>query len=183
MSRTPSLMSQETYMVEQALRSCIEQLLDVIDLLPDEIYVAQAAPQDSSIGCHFRHIIEFIQMLREQAPEGCADYERRNRVKVLEQDRSAARLSVKENGRLLLEILGDLGADYAVAQSQTPFESAGKIQLKTSLGREAMFVIDHAIHHLALIRVLASRLGVELPRSFGLAVSTQEHMREQGASS
>ena len=91
-------------MVEQALRSCIEQLLDVIDLLPDEIYVAQAAPQDSSIGCHFRHIIEFIQMLREQAPEGCADYERRNRVKVLEQDRSAARLSVKENGRLLLEI-------------------------------------------------------------------------------
>jgi hypothetical protein len=121
-----------------------------------------------------------MQMLREQAPEGCADYERRNRVTLLEQDRSAARLAVKEYGSHLLEVLGDLGADYVLIQSQTPLEGAGKIQLRTSLGREAMYVIDHAIHHLALIRILATTLGVELRRSFALAVSTREHMREQG---
>lgn len=179
-SEAPALVSPETYLVEQALTRCIEQLLNVIDLLPDEIYVAEAAPQASSIGCHFRHIIEYMQMLGEQAHDGCADYERRNRNKLLEQNCSAARLAVKENGRRLLEVLGDLGADYAVVQSQTPFDGAGKIQLKTSLGRECMYVIDHAVHHLAIIRVLATRLGVELPRSFGLAVSTREHMRKQG---
>jgi len=155
--------------------------LYVIDLLPDEVYVAQEAPRVSSIGCHFRHVIEFMQMLGDQAADGYGDYELRNRIKSLERDRTAARIRVEENGIRLQEILSGLGLDYPLIQSQTPFVGADKVQLKTSLGRELMYVIDHAVHHLALVRVLSMRCGVELPTNIGLAVATQENMKERGA--
>ena len=181
MSGAQSLIIPEVYTVQQALARCIEQLLYVIDLLPDEVYVAQDTPRDSSIGCHFRHVIEFMQMLGDQAADGYGDYELRNRVKSFERDRSVARTRVKENGRRLQEILIDHGLDYPLIQSQTPFVGAGKVQLKTSLGRELMYVIDHAIHHLALVRILSRRRGVELPTNIGLAAATQENMKKRGA--
>jgi uncharacterized damage-inducible protein DinB len=182
MSETPSsnIVDAETCAILHALERCIGQLVNVIDLLPDESFVLEDVHGGSSIGRHFRHVIEYMQMLGEQAPHGIVDYELRKRVELLERDRPAARVAVKGNGSRLLEALGHLGAHHALIQFLTPFVGADKIQMITSLGRECMHVIEHTTHHLALVRVLAAHCGVEIPRNVALAVATQEY--EQGIS-
>ena len=53
MSGAQSLIIPEVYTVQQALARCIEQLLYVIDLLPDEVYVAQDTPRTPALAVIF----------------------------------------------------------------------------------------------------------------------------------
>ena len=46
------------------------------------------------------------------------------------------------------------------------------MSVQTSLGRELAFVVQHTIHHAALIAVLLDILGVRVPADFGYAPST-----------
>ncbi|BGP53442.1 hypothetical protein JCM8202_001085 [Rhodotorula sphaerocarpa] len=57
----------------------------------------------------------------------------------------------------------------------TPVE----VQVSTSFARELWFASFHAVHHFALIRVIAAgELGVEVPKDFGVAPSTLVHRQE-----
>lgn len=42
----------------------------------------------------------------------------------------------------------------------------------TNFKRELWFVTHHAIHHAALIKIIASQFNYDLPTSFGMAPST-----------
>ena len=45
----------------------------------------------------------------------------------------------------------------------------------STVGREMVYAIAHAIHHFALISVMARMMGVKLPEHFGVAPSTVAH--------
>ena len=45
----------------------------------------------------------------------------------------------------------------------------------STFGRELVYAIAHAIHHYALISVMARLLDVRLPPHFGIAPSTVAH--------
>ena len=45
-------------------------------------------------------------------------------------------------------------------------------RVATTIGREIAFVVQHTIHHCALIAVLLERKNVEVPVRFGYAPST-----------
>lgn len=48
----------------------------------------------------------------------------------------------------------------------------------SSVGRELQFLVNHTVHHFAMIRGICQRAGNELDPDFGMALSTLRHHRE-----
>ena len=44
--------------------------------------------------------------------------------------------------------------------------------MESNIGRELAYCVGHAIHHYAIIQLISSHLGVEVPEEFGIAPST-----------
>ena len=49
----------------------------------------------------------------------------------------------------------------------------------STFGRELVYAIAHAIHHYALISIMAGLMGAKLPKHFGVAPSTVAHNAKQ----
>ena len=47
------------------------------------------------------------------------------------------------------------------------------MELDSNFLRELQFVSHHSTHHMAMIRVICTNLGVSLPSDFGIAASTR----------
>lgn len=127
----------------------------------------------SSIGQHTRHWIEFFQCLLRQTEAGnTIDYDQRTRDRRLECDPAFARSAIREIEQQLS--LLDLSRLIIL---ETQLEE-NPLQIKTSLERELWYAVEHAIHHLALVKVGWQSLGYlpGLPADFGFAYSTRRHM-------
>jgi hypothetical protein len=48
----------------------------------------------------------------------------------------------------------------------------------STIGREIMYSVAHAVHHYALIAVMGGIMGLQMPRGFGVAPSTLKHQAE-----
>ena len=55
---------------------------------------------------------------------------------------------------------------------------AVSINCDSAVGREIMYAVAHAVHHYALIGIMAGIMGVQMPPGFGVAPSTVKHQRE-----
>lgn len=169
----------ETRLLQVALKQCTEQLDETIALIPPDIFTAINTKDQSCIGKHFRHIIEFMQILDQQAASGTVDYELRNRVEELEQNPVLALEALRASAAQISKSLDHLGQGYTIMHLQTPFVGGQKLAVPSSLGREVLYVIEHAIHHLALIKFLGNRFGIEFPHEVGVAVATLEYEQRQ----
>ncbi len=129
----------------------------------------------STLGQHFRHIFDFYDCLLRGASEGVVDYASRKRNEQMELDPRYAERAFQEmelacaglqEGQLL-----KVRADF----SSSPAES--RPEVGSSVGRELMFAYDHAIHHLALIKIGMREALPELKvdESLGVAPSTLKH--------
>jgi len=55
------------------------------------------------------------------------------------------------------------------------------VSARSTVARELNYVVAHAIHHYALIAVIAGISGIRLPREFGVAPSTLNHLDRRAA--
>ena len=71
-----------------------------------------------------------------------------------------------------------LEIDYSINGSQ-------KQIMNTTLERELAYNIEHAIHHMAILKIGVRTIapGTDIPDGFGIAVSTLRHRMEQSAHS
>lgn len=148
----------------------LKQLYNVLQQVePDQYAEKLAVLSNASIGMHFRHVLEFYDLLLNCNDELC--YDDRPRKLAIETDISAAqemlnsiirRVNTLENDRLIKLWAGyDLYSDKRSAVDST-------------LMRELSYNLEHCIHHMALIRVGLNQLALDgiLPESFGVAPST-----------
>lgn len=124
----------------------------------------------ASIGQHVRHILEFYLCLME-ARVGVVNYDARERDKSLETERGAALVKLEKMTSWLNGLNNDIPltliADHSLDGTSTE-------HMATSLYRELAYAFDHAIHHMALLRIgIAQQLPeIELHPDFGVAPST-----------
>lgn len=128
----------------------------------------------SSIGQHVRHIVEFYQCMLNGYENALINYDNRSRNKLIEESREFALQCIHK-------ILSDLPALDLSRQVTLEVEYEETIRIATTLERELVYNIEHAIHHMALIRIGLRELGehILLPVEFGLAASTlryQQHV-------
>lgn len=128
----------------------------------------------SSLGQHTRHVIEFFDCLIRQTEQGCVNYDLRLRNCQIEEDTAFARLVLDQ----LLEKVKtvDLDTPMELEQEYGP-EGSGSIRVITTFARELVYNIEHAIHHLAIIKIGLREIAPELtlPKGFGVAPSTIRH--------
>jgi hypothetical protein len=131
-----------------ALRDHLERLRELLVTIPGDAYRVSPAKHSGTVGAHSR--------LRGTAVE------------------TDVRAALGEIKRLHLA-LSDLDAvclDQPLTLRSMMRRGGDSVSVKTTLGRELAFVVQHTIHHCAIIGLLLDQVGVAVPRQFGYAPST-----------
>ena len=160
----------------KATHTVFDQLLLALEYLTDEDYFKKSsALSNSTIGQHVRHVVEFYQCLNDGYTSGQLNYDRRQRNLFIEENREFAIVCIhkikKDIEELNLNRILILESDY----------SYGEIKdchfVETSVARELVYNIEHAVHHMAIIKIAVHELAsyITLPLGFGVAVSTLKH--------
>lgn len=149
------------------LSSLLAQMKNEEYTLPLEVF------SGSSIGQHVRHTLEFYSCLLD-AKDGFVNFDNRERNPKIENDLDFALItienissslnSLKEDKPMILE--GVLG---------------GALQsTHTSMHRELLYVIEHAVHHMAIIKIgfVLNFPKIQIPKNFGIAESTITYRKE-----
>lgn len=135
--------------VNTAISAVIQQINHVLEQLePHEYRRPLPEFEGSTLGQHFRHILEFFQCLEKGIPAGTVDYAARER-NLLYEDNPGIALSAFETFAEALPTL-DIFENVEV---KAEFGGAERPCYTSTVGRELMFVYDHAIHHLAIIKI------------------------------
>tara|TARA_R110002050_G_scaffold300786_1_gene472677 strand:- start:15903 stop:16436 length:534 start_codon:yes stop_codon:yes gene_type:complete len=132
----------------------------------------------ATIGQHFRHIIEFYtEFLKGSAAQGI-NYENRQRDLLIETlpEYAIAQLTEisKAIQKLDLEEIVTLNARFSADLDEK------KSHIQSTIGRELMYTLDHAIHHLAIINIALTLefSYIEIPKNLGVAPSTIRYKEE-----
>lgn len=128
----------------------------------------------SSMGQHVRHILEFFQCLTTGIAQGTIDYDARKRDRQIESSPVYARRVLQQ----LKLVLSQLDTDRPLQLRQT-YTPESSLQVSTNVGRELVYNIEHAIHHMAMLRIGVKlyQPQVQLPINFGVAYSTILHQQ------
>lgn len=151
------------------------QLAEVVSQLNDADY-ARPLPviSENTIGKHVRHILEFYELLVAGSQTSHLNYDRRQRDSRLETDPDEALRRISLIDRAIHHL--DL-QQLLYMETDLSAEGAEPVGVPSSVARELLYNIEHAIHHMALIQVAVrdSFPAVELPAYFGVAWSTVQH--------
>jgi uncharacterized damage-inducible protein DinB len=162
----------------RCLDALLRELSGVIEALGDAQYAQKpVGVYTSSIGGHVRHCLDHVRSLVEAAETEAMDYDHRARGTAVENSRAAALATLDELLAALREL--DPGAlERRVALTAIVSPDAPAVTVETTIGREAIFVLSHTIHHNAIIGAMVKTLGGWLPERFGYAPATVAHARQ-----
>jgi hypothetical protein len=177
-AQSPGELSDLRAAVLETLRQG-ERLLTEIS---DESYTTRLSVAfNASIGGHYRHCLDHFRTLFAAAGAGDLNYDHRLRGTLVETDRHAALAATRE----LLASYASLDPVCLVrpltVTCKTSFASSGSQAAVSTVGREVMYSVAHAVHHYAVIGVMGGIMGLALPAGFGVAPSTLKHQAETAA--
>lgn len=161
--------------------SLLEQTKIVVGQLSNEQFSQSLEIlSGSSIGQHVRHSLEFFICLQDALDTKVVNYDERRHDQYLERDVSLARsvaTGLQENLNHHLE-------DFSmVMRASYDIENPTELGIPTSYHRELAYNIEHAIHHLALIKIGLRNAfeHVRIPDHFGVASSTVRYQKSKNA--
>jgi hypothetical protein len=129
---------------------------------------------NASIGGHTRHIIELLKCATDGYHTGTVDYLNRVRNLAIEADKSAAMQELSLMANQLIQ------PDKKMKLIIESGEESVANYVTTTYFREIVYNAEHAIHHLALIRVALRELKLEIVGDdFGMAYSTIKYLATQ----
>ena len=132
----------------------------------------------TSVGGHYRHCLDHFRSLLDSAEAGDLNYDHRERGTLIENDRFAALNATRELRRGYEELNAGLLFRPLNVTCKTSYATSGSQESPSTVGREIMYSVAHAVHHYALIGIMAGLMGVVLPTGFGVAPSTIKHQNE-----
>jgi hypothetical protein len=157
-----------------------EILLEQID---NDAYVRKLpAAFDASIGGHYRHCLDHFRSLLDAAAAGDLNYDHRERGTLIENDRFAALNATRELRRGYKRLSECCLNRELQVTCQTSYAKSDSQVSPSTVGREVMYVVAHAVHHYALIGIMGGLMGLKMPAGFGVAPSTLKHLAATAAS-
>jgi uncharacterized damage-inducible protein DinB len=142
--------------------------------------ITYTAPLDllsgSSIGMHIRHIVEFYDCLLKGAAHEIIDYDARKRDILLETDRTYT-LDFIQRAIERLQVFEAENQTFLLLFSLSPDTQT---EIATTFKRELAYNIEHAIHHMAIIKIAVKQYHptIILAEGFGVAYATIKYQRE-----
>jgi uncharacterized damage-inducible protein DinB len=157
--------------VLDALKGQMSSLRGLVETTPEHTFRASPSDSSGSVGEHVRHCLDHVRALTAAVNADEFSYDSRLRGTPVETHPTAA---IEEIDRLL-QALDDLD-DETLARSlclrTLMRRGTAPVSVRTTLEREAAFVVQHTIHHCATMAVLLESMRISVPHDFGYAPST-----------
>ena len=165
--------TQATPELIQACQDVLLQGLELLFRLSDRTYSnVLDAPYGASIGGHYRHVLEHFQCVVRSIRAGEINYDARERNPRLETEVTYAAIATCDVLRAIKNYDDGILTRASKVVNSVSYGSSEPSVIDTNVGRELAYCVGHAIHHYAIIRLICSHLGVEVPEEFGIAPST-----------
>ncbi len=154
----------------------IQQVCELLHRMDDEMFAQPLEVfSDSSIGSHIRHIHGFYACLIQGAESGVVNYDKRERDLRIQTETTYC----DENFCSLVPHISqlDLQQPVTVLQGMYTSDAANGDGIASSIGRELIYTFEHAIHHLAIVK-MGLRVhfpDFEVDKNLGVAPSTIEY--------
>jgi len=155
-----------------------DQVRELLDIIDNETY---CQPLDSfngsSVGQHIRHLIDFYLCLIRGCQNDNIDYDTRQRNPLIEKDTKVAIAELEVMSDAVQAL--DIHKVVKVNSSFTDDESEENSQIPSSIGRELMYAYDHAIHHLAMVKIGMKQHfpNIAINKDLGVAPSTLKYRK------
>jgi hypothetical protein len=158
-------------MIFGKVKATIADLVTALDQLSASQYTVSCRTlSGGSVGQHVRHVVELFQCLISGYPAGIVNYDARPRNQAIATGKEMA-----------VDCLSAI--DMAIALPDKPMLLETGIDpgdqpgvISTTYFREIVYNIEHAIHHMALIRIGITEVSdIRLSREFGVAPSTLKY--------
>jgi len=151
----------------------ITALLDIVRRQPGD--TIERLFVDAQIGAHTRHVHDHFDAFFLGCEHGTLDYNRRTRNSPAETD---LQLCLREHRRIIgtLKNQAPHCSDLRVI-SEIDCRTSRNIELASTVDRELLYLINHTIHHVALISLKLSQHGIAVPPHLGLAPGTASYRR------
>jgi uncharacterized damage-inducible protein DinB len=168
--------SSNIKLLNELICETLDRLQHVLFRLDQRSYTTTNPKGNASIGQHVRHTLEFYQCLLSATE--VVNYDQRKRDVLIESSPEHAGTVLKEIQRQLSE---ESFEKQLSLEAEVSADADKIIRLPSSYSRELLYVLEHAIHHMALIRVLIKDQlpDFDLEDGFGVAYSTLAYRDQQ----
>jgi hypothetical protein len=158
--------------LNQACINILDQLGDLVSQIKEGDYSKPIETlSNSTIGQHMRHTLEFFICLEGGFRNGIINYDKRAHDKLIETDKFLGLSTINRIRDFIHKQLEDRSLDLEVGYDVSTDEF---ITIATNYSRELVYNIEHAVHHMALIKIGVREAAsyINLPSDFGIAAST-----------
>jgi len=170
--------SQDRELIQSVIET-LQQGETLLTEITDASYTRQVPIAfNASIGGHYRHCLDHFRTLLEAATTGDLNYDHRERGTLVENDRFAALNATRELREYYEKLDSIFIPRLLQVTCKTSYATSGSQVSTSTIGREIMYAVAHAVHHYALIGVMGGILGLPLPAGFGVAPSTLKHQAQ-----
>jgi len=156
----------------QAGKTILNQLTDVVTQITEEDFrKPSTALSSSTVGQHLRHTLEFFICLEQGYELGVVNYDKRVHNKAMENDKHIALHTISQIQDFVTANQLDKTLKLEVGYQADSDES---VSIATNYLRELTYNIEHAVHHMAIMKIGIREVAgyVKLPDGFGVAAST-----------
>lgn len=156
----------------EACEDIFNQLANVVDNISEEDYKKKVKTlNDATLGQHIRHTLEFFTCLRDHVEKGCINYDQRDHDRVIETDKTIASALIDD---LKLFFSQNHDNKELTLQFDYSLKDDSSNSIPTNYFRELAYNIEHAIHHMAIMKIgiLEVASYIKIPPHFGVAIST-----------
>jgi DinB family len=170
-SRTaPAHQYEDARRIVTAAIAILMQGEDMLRTLSVEAYTQRVPVAfNACIGGHYRHCLDHFTSLLQSFEAEEVDYDHRDRDTRIESQPDFA-LQLTQRLRAQLERLPPSSLTGAVrARCEVSYADGNPPVTGSTFGREMVYAIAHAVHHYALICVMARLMDAKLPEHFGVA--------------
>jgi uncharacterized damage-inducible protein DinB len=166
--------------LHEAIAEVLRQGEALLDSLSDEDYKRKLPTVfGSTVGGHYRHCLDHFKSLLSGLDAGEIDYDHRERNSWIENDCMFALAETHRIQRAFESVPARFLDCPINVRSKVNYALDAAPLIGSTVGRELMYAIAHAIHHYALIAVMCGILEAPLPAGFGVAPSTLKYHADQ----
>ena len=163
-------------MFQQTNIEIIDQLIDLLNDIELSVYKDALQPLHySTVGQHVRHITEFYLCALIGYENGIVNYDSRERNLLIESDKDFAVKTLENVKQQLKTLKSDRNLIL-----KSKFGGDETLDISSSFFRELTYLIEHTIHHLAIIKIGLNEVypEINIPKKFGVAHSTLQYRVE-----
>jgi uncharacterized damage-inducible protein DinB len=156
----------------------ITALLDIVQQQPED--AIETLLVGAQIGAHIRHVHDHFSAFFHGCECGTLDYNRRTRNSPAETELGVC---LCQHGRIL-ETLKNHASNRSDLRiiSEIDCRTSRNVELDSTIDRELLYLINHTIHHVALISLKLTHYGIAVPPQLGLAPGTASYRRSRDPS-